>query len=94
MNNKYDVIIMGGGIMGSSTAYHLMKVDPSLKVIVIEKDLSYEKASTALSMVNARIQFTLKENVQISQYAFKVLENFEDDMAVDGAKPAIFYQNN
>lgn len=78
--------------MGASTAYHLVKTHPNLKVIVIEKDLSYEKASTALSMVNARIQFTLKENVQISQYAFSVLENFEEDMAVDGKKPAIFYR--
>ena len=89
---KFDVIIIGGGIMGSSTAYHLMMADPSLKVLVIEKDLGYEKASTTLSMVNARIQFSLKENVQISQYAFKILENFEDDMAVDGVKPAIFYR--
>ncbi len=78
--------------MGSSTAYHLLKADSSLKVIVIEKDLSYEKSSTTLSMVNARIQFSLKENVQVSQYAFKILENFEEVMAVDGAKPAIFYR--
>ncbi|SLM31820.1 FAD dependent oxidoreductase [Desulfamplus magnetovallimortis] len=91
-NRTYDVIIIGGGIMGASTAYHLMKADASLKVIVIERDQSYERASTTLSMVNARIQFSLKENVQISQYAFKVLENFEDEMAVDGVKPAIFYR--
>jgi len=89
---NYDVIIMGGGIMGASTAYHLMMADPTLKVIVIEKDLTYEKASTALSMVNARIQFSLKENVQISQYAFSILNNFEEEMAVDGKKPAIFYR--
>jgi FAD-dependent oxidoreductase domain-containing protein 1 len=87
----FDIIIMGGGIMGLSTAYHLMRADSSLKVMVIEKDLGYEKSSTALSMVNVRIQFSLKENVQISQYAFKVLENFEDEMAVDGKKPAIFF---
>ncbi len=90
--SNYDVIIVGGGIMGSSTAYNLMAVDPSLKVIVIERDLSYEKSSTTLSMVNARIQFSLKENVLISQYAFDVLKNFEEKMAVDGKKPAIFYR--
>lgn len=89
--NKHDVVIIGGGIMGSSTAYNLMIADPSLKVIVIEKDMGFEKASTTLSMVNARIQFSLKENVQVSQYAFNVLENFENEMAVDGKKPAIFY---
>ncbi|MCP4669926.1 MAG: FAD-dependent oxidoreductase, partial [Desulfobacula sp.] len=42
-SQNYDVIIIGGGIMGSSTAYNLMAEDPSLKVIVIELDLSYEK---------------------------------------------------
>ncbi len=91
-NKNFDVIIIGGGIMGSCTAYHLMMADSSLKVVVVEKDLTYEKSSTTLSMVNARIQFSLKENVLISQYAFKVLENFEDEMAIDGVKPAIFYR--
>jgi FAD-dependent oxidoreductase domain-containing protein 1 len=65
--------------MGSTTAYYLTQKDPGLKVAVIERDLAYTRASTTLSMVNARIQFSLKQNVQISQYAFDVLENFEDD---------------
>ena len=91
-NNTYDVIIIGGGIMGSSTAYHLMKADKNLKVVVVEKDASYAKSSTTLSMVNSRIQFSLKQNVQISQYAFKVLENFEDEMEVNGVKPNIVYK--
>ena len=59
----YDVIIVGGGIMGSTTAYYLTKKDPELKVAVIERDLAYTRASTTLSMVNARIQFSLKQNV-------------------------------
>lgn len=89
---SYDVIIVGGGIMGSSTAYHLIQADPNLKVVVIEKDLAYEKASTTLSMVNTRIQFTLKENVQISQYALEVFEQFGEAMEVDGKKPEIFFK--
>lgn len=92
MNQKtYDVIIIGGGIMGSATAYYLTKKDPSLKVAVIERDPTYARASTTLSMSNVRIQFSLKENIQISQYAFDVLKGFEDEMAVDGNKPKIYY---
>lgn len=87
----YDVIIVGGGIMGSTTAYYLTRNDPELKVAVIERDLAYTRASTTLSMVNARIQFSLKQNVQISQYAFDVLERFEDDMTVAGNRPNIAY---
>ena len=78
--------------MGSSTAYHLLKADERLKVAVVEKDPSYERASTPLSMANVRIQFSLKENIEISQYAFKVLETFEEDMMVDGEQPAIGYR--
>jgi FAD-dependent oxidoreductase domain-containing protein 1 len=89
--NSYDVIIVGGGIMGSTTAFYLTRKDPELKVAVIERDLAYTRASTTLSMVNARIQFSLKQNVQISQYAFNVLERFEDDMTVAGNRPSIAY---
>lgn len=87
----YDVIIVGGGIMGSSIAYHLMNADRTLQIAVIERDPSYEKASTTLSLSNVRIQFSLKENIQVSQYTLRVLKRFEDDMAVDGNKPSISF---
>ncbi len=85
---SYDIIIIGGGVMGSSTAYHLMKHN-KLKVAVIERDPTYAKASTPLSIGNLRIQFNLKENVQISQYAFEFMQDFEKEMAVDGTQPSI-----
>jgi glycine/D-amino acid oxidase-like deaminating enzyme len=82
---NYDIIIVGGGIMGSSTAYHLMKNDDRLNLAVVERDPTYELASTTLSMVNARIQFSLKQNVQISKYAFEVLDQFEEEMIVESS---------
>lgn len=88
---SYDVVITGGGIMGSSTAYHLVKMNPHLKVAVVERDPAYARASTTLSMSNVRIQFSLKENIQISQYAFQVLERFEEEMAVEDRRPRIYF---
>jgi len=88
----YDIIIIGGGIMGSATAYYLMKADPTLKVAVVERDAAYTQASTTLSMANVRIQFSLKENVQISLYTQQVLNNFEEDMAVEDQRPKIYYR--
>lgn len=90
--NIYDVIIVGGGIIGSSTAYYMTKIDDKFKVAVVERDPTYTRASTSLSMVNARIQFSLKENIQASLYASNVLENFEDEMAVNENKPNISYK--
>ncbi len=78
-----DVIIVGGGIMGSATAYWLMKNERKLKVAVVERDPTYERASTTLSMANIRIQFSLKENIQVSQYAFEILDRFEEEMMVE-----------
>ena len=90
--STYDVVIVGGGIMGSSTAYSLMSADNKLKVAVVEMDPIYTRASTTLSMANVRIQFSLKQNIQISQYAFEVLERFEETMAVGEDKLNIAYR--
>lgn len=87
-DKSYDLIIVGGGLMGSSTAYHLMLAD-TLKVAVIEKDPTYTRASTPLSIGNVRTQFNLKENVQISQFAYEFMESFEETMAVDDVRPHI-----
>ena len=92
MSDKIDIIIIGGGIMGSATAYSLLKADNRLKIAVIEKDPAYTHASTTLSMSNARIQFSLKQNVKISQYAFETLERFEEDMGVGDRKPCIGFK--
>ena len=91
-HNLYDVIIVGGGVMGCATAYYLTIGSPDLKVVVIEKDPTYTHASSTLSLANARIQFSLAANVRISQYTFSLLENFDSQMACDGYQPAVSYR--
>jgi FAD-dependent oxidoreductase domain-containing protein 1 len=86
---SHDVVIVGGGAMGSSTAYHLMRADPSLSVVVVERDSSYARASTILSDGNVRIQFNLEENIRMSQYALEVLRTFDDDMATASFRPDV-----
>lgn len=75
--------------MGSSTAYHLLRADPTLSVLVVERDDSYQQASTVLSDGNVRIQFGLEENVRISQHAMEVLSTFDDDMATARYRPEV-----
>ncbi len=88
----YDVIIVGGGIMGCAAAYYLIRGDGNLKVAVVEKDTAFERASTTLSVANIRIQFSLGENVLISMYTRDVLDTFDEVMAVDGTAPGIHYR--
>lgn len=93
MNNKiYDVIIIGGGIMGCATAYFLKQKDARVDVAVVEMDPTYSRASTTLSMANARIQFSLEENIRISRFTFEVLERFEKEMAVEDNRPNIAFR--
>ncbi|MCP5107266.1 MAG: FAD-binding oxidoreductase [bacterium] len=90
--NMYDVIIIGGGIIGCAAAYYLIRADDTLSIVVVEKDPTYSLASTTLSLANVRIQFSLRENILISRYAADVLKTFDDVMAVEGVKPGIHYR--
>ena len=43
---EHDVVIVGGGLMGCSTAYHLISHDPSLRVCIVERDTSVSYITT------------------------------------------------
>jgi glycine/D-amino acid oxidase-like deaminating enzyme len=92
-DNIYDVIMVGGGAMGCATAYYLRKADDTLRIAIVEMDPTYEYASTPLSDGNARVQFNIKENIQISQYGLEVMDRFADEMAVDDDKPEIAFRS-
>lgn len=90
--NTYDVILAGGGVMGCAVATYLLKADNRLKVAIIEKDLTYARASTPLSDGNTRVQFNIKENIQMSLYGLDVLEHFAEEMAVGDDKPDVAFR--
>ncbi len=84
-----DVLIIGGGIVGSSIAYHLARDGRAGRICVVERDPSYEFASTPRSVGGVRQQFSLPENVLMSQYGLGVWRDFESAMAVDGVPATI-----
>jgi sarcosine oxidase subunit beta len=79
--DRARVIIIGGGIMGASTAYHLARRGCS-GVVILEKDL-LAQASTGLSAGGIRQQFSHPANIRLSQEAVRVFERFEDEFGVD-----------
>jgi glycine/D-amino acid oxidase-like deaminating enzyme len=80
----YDIVVIGGGIMGSSISYNLANDGFNGKILVIEKDPTYEFASTTLSAGGVREQFSLPENIKISQYGLEIFEHFDEIMDLDG----------
>ena len=89
-HDKYDVIIIGGAIMGSSTAWFLSQnPDFNGTILVVEKDQKYEFCSSAHTTSCIRQQFSTKLNVEISQFAANFINNFQEYMENDLRVPKL-----
>ena len=75
-SDYYDVLVVGGGIMGSSTAHWLASTDKTLRIGVIEPDPSYQTSATTLSVGGLRQQFSLWENIEIGKYARDFMRDY------------------
>lgn len=69
-------VIVGGGIVGSCTAFFLRELDAG-EVVVLEPDPTYARASTTLSAASIRTQFTLPLNVRMSLFGSEFLDRME-----------------
>lgn len=88
-----DVVIVGGAVTGSSTAYHLAS-DPAFngRVLVLEQDQSYQRCATTLSAGSIRQQFSSAINIEISLYGIDFIRRMGDELAVDGDRPDIGFR--
>src|SRR5262245_23604388 len=67
-----DIVIVGGGVVGSSIAFHLLEEGFQGRVLVVERDPTYQFASSALAMGGVRQQFLSAVNVQMVQYSLRL----------------------
>jgi sarcosine oxidase subunit beta len=72
-----DVVLIGGGIVGSSIAYHLVAAGCK-NVLVIERETAQGKGSTGKSMGGVRAQFSTPVNIQMSLYSIPFYATFEE----------------
>jgi sarcosine oxidase subunit beta len=72
-----DVVIIGGGIVGSSIAYHLT-ANGCRNVLVIERESAQGKGSTGKSMGGVRAQFSTPVSIQMSLYSIPFYASFEE----------------
>ncbi len=93
LQRTYDVVIVGGAIMGSSAAYFLSE-DPNFtgSVLVVEPDSSYENAQTTRAQNSIREQFSQPVNIQISQFGMDFIDNFHENTQVHGEAPLINFR--
>jgi sarcosine oxidase, subunit beta len=72
-----DVLIVGGGIVGSSIAYHLTEAGCA-SVLVAEREAHQGKGSTGKSMGGVRAQFATPVNIQMSLYSIPFYADFDE----------------
>ena len=89
---NYDVVIIGGGIIGSAAAYFLARSGSAGRIAVIEPDPSYARATTPQAAGGVRQLFSVKENIQMSRMSLDFYKSFDREMALDGYQPDINFR--
>ncbi len=93
MDAGYDVVIVGGGVMGSSAAYFLAASDVfDGSILVVERDSTYDTSATARSMGGIRQQFTTEENIAMSMFGAEFARIAPEVLAVDGERVEVTFR--
>ena len=87
---RYDVVIVGGAMYGSSIAWWLVRnPDFDGSVLVVERNPTYEFTSTAHTNSCMRQQFSSAANIRVSQFAAEFVKNFRHWMDDDPRVPGV-----
>ncbi len=90
LKSAYDVVIVGGAMYGSSVAWFLSdNPDFNGSILVVERDPTYEFASTSHTNSCMRQQFSSETNIRVSQFAAEFVKNFRHFMGNDERVPAL-----
>ena len=87
----FDVVIVGGAVIGSAAAYFLMD-QPGFdgSVLVIERDMSFSECATARSLASIRHQFSTPENIRISMFGSQFLRRLGNSTRLGMEKSRVF----
>lgn len=90
MQNTADAVIIGGGILGLSVAFHLAKAEYG-KIVLVEKEPLLGSGATSKAAGGIRAQFVTKENIQMSMLSEKLFKSFKDDTGYDALFDQVGY---
>ena len=89
---NYDIVIIGGGIIGSSVAYHLARDGRAGTIAVIERDITYSEAATPRGSGGIRQLFSLPENIEMARYGLDFYKKFDQTMSSKGDQISISFR--
>ena len=79
----YDVVIVGGGVVGSASAHYLRKNGFTGSIALVEKDTSWALGCTARSVGGLRQQFSTPENIKLSKFGVTLVKNLKQEFGPD-----------
>lgn len=80
--NTADIVIIGGGVMGASAAYHLAKRGHK-NIVLLEKENFFGQGATGRCAGGVRYQFSTEINVKLSIASLPMIERFKDEIGQD-----------
>jgi len=75
---KADVVILGGGVMGTSTAYHLVKRGQT-NILLLERESFFGTGATGRCAGGIRHQFNTEVNIRLSQKSLAMIDTLEEE---------------
>lgn len=81
--DKYDAVIVGAGIVGLATAYHIKRINPKANVLVVDKLAAAGQGSTAKSAAAFRCLFYSRTNFALADSSVEFHSHIQNDLGYD-----------
>src|SRR3954468_20625839 len=80
---RYDIVIIGGAIVGSSVAYYLRQQGFAGSIALVERDAMFTHSATTLSLASIRQQFSIPENIRLSTFTLGLFRRLSQEFGED-----------
>jgi glycine/D-amino acid oxidase-like deaminating enzyme len=80
---EYDAIVVGAGIIGLSTAYHIKNKNPNAEILVVDKLNAAGQANTAKSAAAFRCLFSSHTNFILADSSVEFYSHLQEDLDID-----------